>query len=208
MIYKSPFQKIDPYDWFCGPGSHMLIKILIYTETDFRGFPIKSFSKLTSSDCFTSWCKRPFRFAWFETACWETSCCVRGTSLHCEKNVSGVRSCPPCGCSKARSQQAPERLTSHQPTFDGKTYPWWTPERKNNFFLWIMLFFMATTDMNSSFEFFFKHRVGETWHTDISLTHMWDRNKTSPYYLLIKYFSHKTQSTMNNYICTLIKHKK
>ncbi len=23
MIYKSKFQKIDPYDWFCGPGSHM-----------------------------------------------------------------------------------------------------------------------------------------------------------------------------------------
>uniref|UniRef100_A0A673HYE6 Alpha-1-microglobulin/bikunin precursor n=1 Tax=Sinocyclocheilus rhinocerous TaxID=307959 RepID=A0A673HYE6_9TELE len=24
-MYKSPFQKIDPYDWFCGPGSHILI---------------------------------------------------------------------------------------------------------------------------------------------------------------------------------------
>ncbi len=23
MIYKSQFWKIDPYDWFCGPGSHM-----------------------------------------------------------------------------------------------------------------------------------------------------------------------------------------
>ncbi len=22
MVYKSQFQKIDPYDWFCGPGSH------------------------------------------------------------------------------------------------------------------------------------------------------------------------------------------
>ncbi len=23
MMYKSQFQKIDPYDWFCGPGSQM-----------------------------------------------------------------------------------------------------------------------------------------------------------------------------------------
>ncbi len=23
MLYKSQFRKIDPYDWFCGPGSHM-----------------------------------------------------------------------------------------------------------------------------------------------------------------------------------------
>ncbi len=23
MMYKSQFQKIDPYDWFCGPGSHL-----------------------------------------------------------------------------------------------------------------------------------------------------------------------------------------
>ncbi len=23
MMYKSQFQKIDPFDWFCGPGSHM-----------------------------------------------------------------------------------------------------------------------------------------------------------------------------------------
>ncbi len=22
-MYKSQFRKIDPYDWFCGPGSHM-----------------------------------------------------------------------------------------------------------------------------------------------------------------------------------------
>ncbi len=25
MMYKSQFQKIDPYDCFCGPGSHMWI---------------------------------------------------------------------------------------------------------------------------------------------------------------------------------------
>ncbi len=24
-MYKSQFQKIDPYDWLCGPGSHLLI---------------------------------------------------------------------------------------------------------------------------------------------------------------------------------------
>ncbi len=23
MMYKSQFWKIDPYDWFCGPGSHI-----------------------------------------------------------------------------------------------------------------------------------------------------------------------------------------
>ncbi len=23
MMYKSQFWKIDPYDWFCGPGSHL-----------------------------------------------------------------------------------------------------------------------------------------------------------------------------------------
>ncbi len=25
MIYKSQFQKIDLYDWFCGPVSHMYV---------------------------------------------------------------------------------------------------------------------------------------------------------------------------------------
>ncbi len=25
MMYKSQFKKIDPYDWFCGPGLHMLV---------------------------------------------------------------------------------------------------------------------------------------------------------------------------------------
>ncbi len=24
MMYKSQFKKIDPYDWFCGPGSHLV----------------------------------------------------------------------------------------------------------------------------------------------------------------------------------------
>ncbi len=24
MMHKSQFQKIDPYDWFCGPGSHLV----------------------------------------------------------------------------------------------------------------------------------------------------------------------------------------
>ncbi len=28
IMYKSQFQNIDPYDWFCGPGSHMLTIIL------------------------------------------------------------------------------------------------------------------------------------------------------------------------------------
>ncbi len=25
MMHKSQFKKIDPYDWFCGPRSHMYI---------------------------------------------------------------------------------------------------------------------------------------------------------------------------------------
>ncbi len=24
MMYKFQFKKIDPYDWFCGPGSQMI----------------------------------------------------------------------------------------------------------------------------------------------------------------------------------------
>ncbi len=24
IMYKSQFQKIDPYDWFCGPWSHIM----------------------------------------------------------------------------------------------------------------------------------------------------------------------------------------
>ncbi len=27
-MYKSQFQKNDPYDWFCGPGSHMYVNML------------------------------------------------------------------------------------------------------------------------------------------------------------------------------------
>ncbi len=30
MMYKSQFRKIDPYDWFCGPGSHMFKKKLTF----------------------------------------------------------------------------------------------------------------------------------------------------------------------------------
>ncbi len=28
LILAFQFQKIDPYDWFCGPGSHLLILLL------------------------------------------------------------------------------------------------------------------------------------------------------------------------------------
>ncbi len=24
VLYKSQYKKTDPYDWFCGPGSHMI----------------------------------------------------------------------------------------------------------------------------------------------------------------------------------------
>ncbi len=26
MMYKSQIRKMDPYDWFCGPGSHITIE--------------------------------------------------------------------------------------------------------------------------------------------------------------------------------------
>ncbi len=32
IMYKSKFKKIDPYDWFCGPGSHLLINDVCSTK--------------------------------------------------------------------------------------------------------------------------------------------------------------------------------
>ncbi len=29
MMHKSQFPKIGPYDWFCGPGSHIYIYIML-----------------------------------------------------------------------------------------------------------------------------------------------------------------------------------
>ncbi len=34
MMYKSQFWKIYPYDWFCGPGSHIINKYI--TKMYFR----------------------------------------------------------------------------------------------------------------------------------------------------------------------------
>ncbi len=35
-MYKSQFRKIDPYDWFCGPGSHigclLVLKGIVHFE--------------------------------------------------------------------------------------------------------------------------------------------------------------------------------
>ncbi len=28
VMYKSQFPKIDPYEWFCGPGSHMELSLI------------------------------------------------------------------------------------------------------------------------------------------------------------------------------------
>ncbi len=28
MMYKYQFRKIEPYDWFCGPGSHLSLLTL------------------------------------------------------------------------------------------------------------------------------------------------------------------------------------
>ncbi len=47
MVYKSQFQKIDPYDWFCGPGSHFssysLINLMEHKRRYFGKF-IRVFS--------------------------------------------------------------------------------------------------------------------------------------------------------------------
>ncbi len=32
-MYKSQFRKIDPYDWFCGPGSHLHIVTYLFSCT-------------------------------------------------------------------------------------------------------------------------------------------------------------------------------
>ncbi len=29
QMYKSQFQKIDPYDWFCGPVSHIIFTQIV-----------------------------------------------------------------------------------------------------------------------------------------------------------------------------------
>ncbi len=29
MIYTSQFRKIDPNDWFCGPGSHIVVILVL-----------------------------------------------------------------------------------------------------------------------------------------------------------------------------------
>ncbi len=36
IMYKSKFKKIDPYDWFCGPGSHLLINDVCSTKLYWR----------------------------------------------------------------------------------------------------------------------------------------------------------------------------
>ncbi len=35
MMYKSQFQKIDTYDWFCCPGSHIL-KTVLFSSIQFK----------------------------------------------------------------------------------------------------------------------------------------------------------------------------
>ncbi len=42
IMYKSQFRQIDPYDWFCGPGSF----IIAYRVKSFRR--IKSFVNQTN----------------------------------------------------------------------------------------------------------------------------------------------------------------
>ncbi len=31
-MYKSQFQKIDPYDWFCGQGHKCILNIWLFTR--------------------------------------------------------------------------------------------------------------------------------------------------------------------------------
>ncbi len=41
IMHKPQFQKIDPYDWFCGPGLH----IYIYTFVYFFYMPLAEYAK-------------------------------------------------------------------------------------------------------------------------------------------------------------------
>uniref|UniRef100_A0A673IB12 Immunoglobulin subtype domain-containing protein n=1 Tax=Sinocyclocheilus rhinocerous TaxID=307959 RepID=A0A673IB12_9TELE len=39
-MYKSQFRKIDPYDWFCAPGSHFMMTITENREKDHMYFSV------------------------------------------------------------------------------------------------------------------------------------------------------------------------
>ncbi len=59
VMYKSQFHKIDPYDWFCGPGSHIYIYIynifiyrfFLYTVTTSPGLLYRMLRKAGSIKC-------------------------------------------------------------------------------------------------------------------------------------------------------------
>ncbi len=44
MMYKSQFQKLVPYDWFCGPGSHIYVDfykkyvVIVTTNNNFARY--------------------------------------------------------------------------------------------------------------------------------------------------------------------------
>ncbi len=42
MMYKSQFQKIDPYDWFCGPQSQV-VKSIGHTLLDVKKWSWSAF---------------------------------------------------------------------------------------------------------------------------------------------------------------------
>ncbi len=49
MMYKSQFHKIDPYDWFCAPGSHLFIYLFILCFKNDYFFMIEFFHKCPES---------------------------------------------------------------------------------------------------------------------------------------------------------------
>ncbi len=56
-MYKSQFKQIDPYDWFCGPGSHMYVlhyrwsvSFLFFSFLDINTFIQQWCFKLLKSD--------------------------------------------------------------------------------------------------------------------------------------------------------------
>ncbi len=42
-MYKSQFRKIDPYDWFCGPGSQMEATEIFKSEQYFKNKFLKKY---------------------------------------------------------------------------------------------------------------------------------------------------------------------
>ncbi len=52
MMHKSQFRKNDPYDWFCGPGSHIYTVHYIYIYSIVTmSSPLKDYNRCSSLAC-------------------------------------------------------------------------------------------------------------------------------------------------------------